>query len=118
MRIAMFLSLMMLLTPACSSSSDTDANPPNDSDTDTDVVQTEYPEPERGLTDQTVEHDGMTREYILYVPDTYSSESPTPLAQFSRLWRYRKRCSRSPICAPRGCQQLPIDLPTRGTSRR
>ena len=79
MRIAMFLSLMMLLTPACSSSSDTDADPPNDSDTDTDVVQTEYPEPERGLTDQTVEHDGMTREYILYVPDTYSSESPTPL---------------------------------------
>ncbi len=34
---------------------------------------------ELGKTNQTVEHNGVTRSYVQYVPNSYNHENPTPL---------------------------------------
>ena len=34
---------------------------------------------ELGKTNQTIEHNGITRTYVQYVPNSYNHENPTPL---------------------------------------
>mgnify|MGYP002883086268 CR=1 FL=1 len=38
-----------------------------------------YPEPTFGLTRYTLEHGGLTREYLVYVPESYSADTATPV---------------------------------------
>ena len=64
----------VLLLAACTSSSD-EINT-DDDDTDT---QNNYPDPEYGLTDQSLDHNGLTRTYQLYVPDAYDGSQAVPL---------------------------------------
>ena len=36
---------------------------------------------ELGKTNQTIEHNGITRTYVQYVPNSYNHENPTPILQ-------------------------------------
>ena len=34
---------------------------------------------ETGLFEETIDHDNLQREYLLYIPESYSSNEPVPL---------------------------------------
>ena len=64
---------------SCSENGDKQLNTP-DADPEKDDKQLDTPD--AGATDslaRTLVHDGMTREYILYVPDSYDGTSEVPL---------------------------------------
>ena len=70
---------LLLLGVGCTSSDDINLNN-DDTDTDQDTdTNTDYPDPVYGLSSQTLPHNGLTREYELYVPESYNSSTPVPL---------------------------------------
>ena len=71
-------ALVVLL--ACGGDSETsDATPTSDSSDPSGAVDPTLPEPTMGLSTQTIEHNGVTREYLLYVPTSYDGTQDVPL---------------------------------------
>jgi poly(3-hydroxybutyrate) depolymerase len=73
MRRARFFCGLVLIGACAASSDEIEIT---DDDTDAPVS---YPDPVFGLSEQTLEHDGLTRTYHMYVPDTYDASAPVPL---------------------------------------
>ena len=59
--------------------SDTTAQDPSAPDTEADPVDPTWPEPTYGLSTQSLMHDGLTREYLLYVPESYTGQVSVPV---------------------------------------
>ena len=69
---------VLLVGSLASCGDDAPSSASNDS-TESGGTGDELPEPVMGLSTQTLVHDGETREYLLYVPNTYNGSSAVPL---------------------------------------
>ena len=69
----------VLLLGALVSCGDDTPSSANDDSTESGSTGGDLPEPVMGLSTQTLVHDGETREYLLYVPNSYDGSSTVPL---------------------------------------
>jgi len=88
------LAQVFIILPGCSKDSDdtqnnntdtsVDSGSTTDSGANTDTQSsttpsTEFPDPTFGLSTQTIVHDQVEREYLLYVPESYDASSQAPV---------------------------------------
>mgnify|MGYP001157098446 FL=1 len=70
MKINLYLLTILFFTLLSCGDENSDSN---------DVDPVEEVQIELGKTNQTIEHNGITRTYVQYVPNSYNHENPTPL---------------------------------------